>query len=209
MLQLRSLIFIFGLPVGVFSLSSSAATTWSCLCSCNVCSNLWEEYAPSLIVLQFLTVQNMFLHLPSNSAGGIWHIKLTKQGERISIMFFFPIFLPKDFQRVCIFHSLEKVMWSNWVCIASYKSQTEVSQISQSRARLKPDQNFSTGPFMRQLYVEESLSVRVDWLAFTCHSFSSENCTWDSTPFMHSWKYYFESRTLLKLPTGALEKKRD
>lgn len=40
----------------------------------------------------------------------------------------------------------------------------------------------------------------IDWLAFTRHTFGSENCTWDSTPFMRSWKCYFVTRTLLKVP---------
>jgi len=99
---------------------------------------------------------------------------------------------------VCIFHTVEEVRQDNRACIASYKSQTEVSQTSQSRAGLKPGQNFSKGPFMWQLYAEESVL-----LAFTCYTFSSENGTWDSTPFMHSWKYYLESRTLLKLPAWS------
>lgn len=40
----------------------------------------------------------------------------------------------------------------------------------------------------------------IDWLASTCHTFSSEHRTWGSTPFVCSWKYASVSRTLLKLP---------
>lgn len=127
--------------------------------------------------------QHTFLRLLWNAAGrNFLPIKTTKQGPRETLHHFSIERFPKG---MCFSHSRKGFYLSNWVCRASCKSQAVVSQTSQSGSRLKPEQDFSKGPVMRQLYAGET--VAEGWL------------TGFYAPYIRFWKLHLGLYTIYAL----------